>query len=78
MPKINLYKFKAVVKQSANNGEYYSLLKGHNNETVFMQETCKNKQDVIDLVNSWFPGVTIIDKTLKNKKAAVQCLIGTI
>lgn len=58
------YPFYVVIKDSTD-GQFYAILKGKNNEPTFIGETRKKKSPLVKMVNRWFPGVTIVDKTKK-------------
>lgn len=61
-------KFKVIIRKSTN-GKFYPVLQGLNGEDVF-QHTRDNgtKPAIKKLCNSWFPGVVIVDESLKRKK----------
>lgn len=52
------YPFYAKIKTTRNK-QYYPVIFGNNHEIVFTGETHKNKNDIIQLLKSWFPQVVI-------------------
>lgn len=54
------YPFYARIKVAKTRvKQWYPVLYGRNNEIVFTGETHKNKNDVVQLIKSWFPQIEV-------------------
>ena len=57
------YKFSVHIRKSKNK-QFFSALVSTNGQDVYVQETRKRKATVVKQVNTWFPGVKIVDQTI--------------
>jgi len=61
--------FTVRIRKSETNGKYYHVLQGLNGEDVYVHTKDNGtKQGIKRLCNKWFPGVEIIDETLKRPR----------